>query len=241
MPLHPVPGFDGPDPSLPGVVLSRAHLVSRHRSTDGGVQPLEFDPCIGGRERPVGAGLPLVAVPLPRLHRNARAACSGSGPDPLATAAHNAVAWRLGDGVFVVSPHHVQIGLIRGELARRRAWTAPPFVDTVDKMQGQEAEAVVVSYGVSDTEFALREAEFIYRLNRLNVAVTRGKSKCVVCLPAPLLAGTPEVLDIPEAERGLAYMRRLAAGVEAGGETKEFDLGDGVTARVMRTGRHWST
>jgi hypothetical protein len=139
------------------------------------------------------------------------------------------------DGVFVVSPHHVQIRMIRQELARRRAWSAPPFVDTVDKMQGQEAEAVVVSYGVSDTEFALREAAFIYGLNRLNVAVTRAKSKCVVCLPAPLLEGTPEVLDIPEAERGLAYMRRLAAGVEADGDVREFDLGGGVAARVVRT------
>ena len=46
-----------------------------------------------------------------------------------------------------------------------------PFVDTVDKMQGQEADTVLVSYGVADPEFALREAEFIYGLNRLNVAV----------------------------------------------------------------------
>ena len=133
----------------------------------------------------------------------------------------------------------MQIRLIRTYLARRRTWSSAPFVDTVDKMQGQEAEAVVVSYGVSDTEFALREAEFIYGLNRLNVAVTRAKSKCVVCLPAPLLAGTPEVLDIPEAERGLAYMRRLAAGVEAGGEMLAFDLGDGVTAKVLRTASRW--
>lgn len=139
------------------------------------------------------------------------------------------------DGLFIVSPHHTQIGMIRSQLAQRRKWSAPPFVDTVDKMQGQEADAVLVSYGVSDTEYALMEAEFIYGLNRLNVAVTRARSKCIVCLPAPLLEGTPAVLDIPAAEKGLAYMRRLAAGIEAGGEVVVFDLGDGVTARVMRT------
>ena len=77
-------------------------------------------------------------------------------------------------GVFVVSPHHAQIRAIQHELAKQRPWTATPFVDTVDKMQGQEADAVIVSYGVADPEFALREAEFIYGLNRLNVAVTRG-------------------------------------------------------------------
>ena len=45
----------------------------------------------------------------------------------------------------------------------------------MDKMQGQEADAVIVSYGVADPEFALREAEFIYGLNRLNVAITRAR------------------------------------------------------------------
>ena len=43
-------------------------------------------------------------------------------------------------------------------------------------MQGQEAEAVVISYGVSDPEYALREAEFIYSLNRLNVSITRART-----------------------------------------------------------------
>ena len=85
-------------------------------------------------------------------------------------------------GVFVVSPHHAQIQAIRSELAKQRSWTTTPFVDTVDKMQGQEAEAVLISYGVSDPEFALREAEFIYGLNRLNVAITRrGPRRCCVC------------------------------------------------------------
>jgi hypothetical protein len=33
------------------------------------------------------------------------------------------------------------------------------------------------------------------------------------------------VLDIEAAEKGLAYMRRLAAGIETGGEAIGFDLG----------------
>jgi len=57
----------------------------------------------------------------------------------------------------------------------------------VDKMQGQECEAVIVSYGVSDVEYAMNEKEFIYSLNRLNVAITRARSKTIVFLPRPLL------------------------------------------------------
>jgi hypothetical protein len=135
-------------------------------------------------------------------------------------------------GVFVVSPHHAQIHAIQRELARQRSWNAPPFVDTVDKMQGQEAEAVIVSYGVADPEFALHEAEFIYGLNRLNVAVTRARSKCVVCLPRPLLDATPHVLDVEAAAEGLSFMRRLVQAAETAGDQLVFEA-EGVEARLL--------
>jgi DNA replication ATP-dependent helicase Dna2 len=136
-------------------------------------------------------------------------------------------------GVFVVSPHHAQIRAIQRALAPLRTWTVPPFVDTVDRMQGQEADAVIVSYGVADPEFAQREAEFIYGLNRLNVAITRARSKCVVCLPQPLLEASPQVLDVPAAAAGLAYMRRLVALAEEAGEELVFE-GEEAEARVLR-------
>ncbi|MBI2478244.1 MAG: UvrD-helicase domain-containing protein, partial [Planctomycetia bacterium] len=140
-------------------------------------------------------------------------------------------------GVFLVSPHRAQIRLIERELRRQRMWQHPPFVDTVDKMQGQEADAVIVSYGVSDPEFAVQEAEFIYGLNRLNVAVTRARSKCVVFLPRPLLDASPQVWDRPEAIRGLSYMREMVASASRCGETKSFELEDGATAEVIRVDR----
>jgi len=138
------------------------------------------------------------------------------------------------NGVFVVSPHRAQIRAIRRELRRQRRWQSRPLVDTVDKMQGQEADAVIVSYGVSDPEFAAEEAEFIYGLNRLNVAVTRARSKCVVCIPRPLLDAPPQVLDVPEAARGLAFMRELVEAVSRGGESLAFELEDGILATVYR-------
>ena len=139
------------------------------------------------------------------------------------------------DGVFVVSPHRAQIRAIQRELRRQRRWQSPPLVDTVDKMQGREADAVIVSYGVSDPEFAAEEAEFIYGLNRLNVAVTRARAKCVVCLPRPLLDAPPQVLDLPAAARGLAFMRDLVQAVSRRGEELAFELEDGVRAIVYRT------
>src|SRR5262249_21662262 len=139
-------------------------------------------------------------------------------------------------GVFIVSPHHAQIRAIQQELARQRPWETTPFVDTVDKMQGQEADAVIVSYGVADPEFALREAEFIYGLNRLNVAITRARTKSVVCLPRPLLEASPQVLDVQAAAVGLAFMRRLVAAAGQVGEEQFFE-GDAVEARMLRVRR----
>ena len=138
------------------------------------------------------------------------------------------------EGVFVVSPHRAQIRTIRRELQRQRMWQSPPLVDTVDKMQGREADAVIVSYGVSDPEFAMQEAEFIYGLNRLNVAITRARSKCIVCLPRPLLDAPPQVFDLPEATRGLAFMRELVEAVSRCGEEISFDLEDGAQAQLYR-------
>ncbi|MBM4319377.1 MAG: ATP-dependent helicase, partial [Deltaproteobacteria bacterium] len=130
--------------------------------------------------------------------------------------------WRR--GLFIVSPHHVQIRAIERALAARRTWHGPCFVDTVDKMQGQQADAVLVSYGVSDPETALAEGEFIYSLERLNVAVTRARSHCVVFLPRPLLEPPFELLWDEAAARGLAHMHALLRYALRSGPALEVPL-----------------
>ncbi|MAA79563.1 MAG: hypothetical protein CL916_09910 [Deltaproteobacteria bacterium] len=115
------------------------------------------------------------------------------------------------DGLFIVSPHHVQIREIKRQLKEKREWLAEPFVDTVDKMQGQEAEVVLISYGIADIEQAELESEFIYNRNRLNVSITRAKSKSIVLLSRQLLRGSAQVLNSDDASIGLDYMQKLEA------------------------------
>lgn len=126
-------------------------------------------------------------------------------------------------GCFVVSPHHAQLRLIRRALQTRRDFDSPPFVDTVDKMQGQEAECVIVSYGVGDADAAAREAAFIYNQNRLNVAITRAKSKTIVMLSRALIHATPQAIEDSEVAEGLGYMRRLCQTLEAQGTSTHFE------------------
>jgi DNA replication ATP-dependent helicase Dna2 len=135
--------------------------------------------------------------------------------------------------LFVVSPHNAQIRAIQRELTARRDWDANPFVSTVDKMQGQECDAVIVSYGVSDVEYALGEKEFIYSLNRLNVAVTRARMKSIVLLSRSLLEPPIQALDRDDVADGIAFMQGYARFCEEGSETTLLTRSD-VAITVYR-------
>lgn len=148
------------------------------------------------------------------------------------TEASDAAFWR--DGLFVVSPHHAQIRAIRRRLDELREWDTLPFVGTVDKMQGQECDAVLVSYGVSDVEYALGEKEFIFSRNRLNVAITRARLKTVVFLSRALLEPPIQALDTAEVAEGIAFMQGLARHCELEGERLTLDTPATGRVTVLR-------
>ena len=114
--------------------------------------------------------------------------------------------WR--DGFALVSPHRAQNAALR-----RRIGNLGPdvFVETVDRIQGRERDVIVMTYTVSDPEFALAEAEFIFSPERLNVAITRARSKLVVVIARRLLDLVPpqqENLDKAEGLREFVFASR---------------------------------
>jgi uncharacterized protein len=70
---------------------------------------------------------------------------------------------------------------------RRRRRFGMQFV-TVDKFQGQEAPIVIYSITTSSYLDAPRGMEFLYSLNRLNVATSRARAICV-------LVGSPTIFE----------------------------------------------
>jgi len=82
---------------------------------------------------------------------------------------------RLED-ILVVAPYNAHVSLLAEKL--------PPGtrVGTVDKFQGQEAPVVIYTMATSTPEEAPRGMEFLYSLNRLNVATSR--AQCVTVLVA---------------------------------------------------------
>jgi uncharacterized protein len=77
------------------------------------------------------------------------------------------------DDILVIAPYNAQVGALAEALHGVR-------VGTVDKFQGQEAPVVIFSMATSSPEEAPRGMEFLYSLNRLNVAVSRAKALCIL-------------------------------------------------------------
>jgi len=106
----------------------------------------------------------------------------------------------------IITPHRAQNAAIRAALPETIRDGA--FVETVDRIQGKERNAVVLSYCVSDPEFALAEGEFIFSSERLNVAITRARTKLIVLISRRLLEAVPaeqELLDKAELLREFVF------------------------------------
>jgi uncharacterized protein len=89
------------------------------------------------------------------------------------------------DDILIVAPYNSQVSLLSQRLAPRGI-----RVGTVDRFQGQEAPVVIYSMATSSPEDAPRGMEFLYSLNRLNVAVSR--ARCASILVASPRLFTPE-------------------------------------------------
>ena len=77
------------------------------------------------------------------------------------------------DDILIVAPYNDQVNRLSDRLAGGR-------VGTVDKFQGQEAAVVIYAMTTSTPEDAPRGMEFLYNLNRFNVATSRARCACIV-------------------------------------------------------------
>ncbi|HEX7492110.1 MAG TPA: TM0106 family RecB-like putative nuclease [Candidatus Limnocylindrales bacterium] len=109
--------------------------------------------------------------------------------------------------VLVVAPYNAQVAAITRALPGVRA-------GTVDKFQGQEAPVSIYSMATSSPEDAPRGMEFLYSLNRLNVATSRARCLAIVVASPALIrvrAHTPRQMQLANA---LCRFIEMAAEVQ---------------------------
>ncbi len=87
--------------------------------------------------------------------------------------------------VLVVCAYNDQRVLVGTELARRGYPNVP--VGTVDKFQGQQAPISIYSMASTSADDAPRGMDFLYSLNRLNVATSRARALTVLVASPDLL------------------------------------------------------
>ena len=82
--------------------------------------------------------------------------------------------------ILIVAPYNAQVSDLAARLPHAR-------IGTVDKFQGQQAPVLIYSLTTSSPEDAPRGMEFLYSLNRLNVATSRAQAMVIVVGSARLL------------------------------------------------------
>ena len=86
---------------------------------------------------------------------------------------HDASHQLTAKDIRIVGPYNAHVNRLQERLPE-------VSVGTVDKFQGQEAPVVIYSMATSRPEDAPRGMEFLYSLNRLNVATSRAKCACIL-------------------------------------------------------------
>lgn len=88
------------------------------------------------------------------------------------------------EDIGIISPYRAQIREIRNALVEQNVVDVEDidnvFVDTVERMQGQEKAYILFSMSNSNPEETCDRLEFFYSPNRLNVAITRAYTKLIV-------------------------------------------------------------
>jgi predicted RecB family nuclease len=114
----------------------------------------------------------------------------------------------LGD-ILIIAPYNAQVADLSIRLPEQAR------IGTVDKFQGQEAPIVIYSMTTSSPADAPRGMEFLYSLNRFNVATSRARCACIV-------VGSPRLFE-PECQtpRQMQLANALCRYLEV---ARELDL-----------------
>lgn len=108
------------------------------------------------------------------------------------------------EDIGILTPYRAQVREIKKALEKKIGGidtenTESLFIDTVDRMQGQERDYIIYSMSNSHPLESKRRLDFFYSPNRLNVAITRAIKRCIVIANYKVFdIDEEELIDLPE-------------------------------------------
>ncbi|KAI8801408.1 hypothetical protein BJ742DRAFT_31731 [Cladochytrium replicatum] len=99
--------------------------------------------------------------------------------------------------MIVVAPHRAQRAEIERALQAGGESEKQQRVDTVEKIQGDEADIVIVAYGFTFNSQVDNELKFIFNRSRINVALTRARALCILIASSAVIQPSMHVLGDP--------------------------------------------
>lgn len=121
--------------------------------------------------------------------------------------------------VVLMTPHRAQRALLKTFFEQYQDCVA--MIDTVERMQGGEAQTIIYSATVSDPVAIAQETEFILNLERSNVAFSRTQRRLIVLCSRALINFVPPRHEDYEAAILWKNLRRMCRYPIAAGELGE--------------------
>ena len=84
------------------------------------------------------------------------------------------------ENIAVITPFRKQVRLLRDlahEYINEYEW---PLIDTVERLQGQDVECIILTFAASADQYIRNNHDFIFNPNRLNVMISRAESKVII-------------------------------------------------------------
>ena len=82
--------------------------------------------------------------------------------------------------IAVITPFRKQVRLIRSKAHDVLEDEAIPLIDTVERLQGQDVKCIILSFASSSMSYIGNIGGFLFNLNRLNVMISRAKTKVII-------------------------------------------------------------
>ncbi len=82
--------------------------------------------------------------------------------------------------IAVITLLRKQVRLLRSKAHEKIGNDTLPLIDTVERLQGQDVDCIILSFAASDEDYIDKMHDFIFNPNRLNVMISRAKTKVIV-------------------------------------------------------------